>query len=409
MKNIGLKVIIALLSITMQAQTSNCSNLSEQLQIFHSNLDYANAYKSWLEIKKNCPTFSEKNYLIAKEILQYKLDIAPQDSIQKPLNEFVVFYDLYDKSFPDNKSNNALKKAILIVEKTGANEENLQLLERAINKSKTAIFDTYATYLFTKSYYDKYTNKEISFETFFEKYYWATDILQKNKANINELDFNNGQVVMRSLLYNGFTPDSFENYVKAKFEANQENLVWLNTVSEILSVYNPRSEWLEKTTIKSISIEKNAKIYQYRAQYYLKTKKQSLALDDYEKALEATTDALQKAEIATTLAKLLMVQNPEKAAQTIQIAIDNNPKEGKYYIILASLYANSGCNFSNDEKFAVLKLAQETVEKAGQTSAYLKNTATQTKASFQQQIDGLKKPSKKEISLECWIHKTIKI
>ena len=90
-------------------------------------------------------------------------------------------------------------------------------------------------------------------------------------------------------------------------------------------------------------------------------------------------------------------------------ALANNPSNGRYYIFLANLYANSvnECGTNVNERKAIYKLASNTALKAILVEPRLKPTADAMSAEYLKKafLDGDSKV--KSVKIGCWIQQTI--
>ena len=93
----------------------------------------------------------------------------------------------------------------------------------------------------------------------------------------------------------------------------------------------------------------------------------------------------------------------------ILTAIENNPSNGKYYIFLANLYANSisECATNETEKKAIYKLASDTALKAITIEPRYKTTAENMSKEYLKNVTFDSKNKLKSVHLGCWIDQTV--
>lgn len=90
-------------------------------------------------------------------------------------------------------------------------------------------------------------------------------------------------------------------------------------------------------------------------------------------------------------------------------ALENNPSNGRYYIFLANLYANSveECGTNAIEKNAIYKLASITALKAKDVEPRLKPTAEAMSSDYLNKISFDKKSKVKSAAIGCWIKQKV--
>ena len=373
--------------------------------------DYTNASIVLKEILKKCPADNEKNYLIGIEILQNDIDLATDENRENTVKQFLKLLDQYDANFPNNKNGNSVKKAMtLYTNKVGEQQEVFNLLDKAFNKDKTQFNDANAIFTYFKLYYDQYLdkNKKISESNLIEKYNQILSLLDETSKSLPEksLDFRNATFATKSLIKNDLTQDKLISYAELNFEKNKSDVVWLESTLQLLS---------DKLTSKAIfgqlatalhQLKPTSKSAYYLGDYNLKNKKIEEGVKYFEEAVNGTQDKLEKAKIAYTLAGIVSSSDKSKASQMVKLAIANDAQNGKYYIFLANLYANSAneCGSTTDQINGVYKLASKTALKAGEIEPKLKATAEQLSKKYLSSISNQKK---KSVQIGCWINETV--
>mgnify|MGYP002398005212 CR=1 FL=1 len=172
---------------------------------------------------------------------------------------------------------------------------------------------------------------------------------------------------------------------------------------------SPKSPILEKVALQIESIQPSYQSSIFLANYYLKNRKQIDAINYFEKAILNSQNPTEKAYTAYNTASIIMLQDPSKAKQLIDIAIENSPNEGKNYIFLATLYENSlaQCTFNKEEQAAVYQLASQTVLQAEKVEPRYKATAQKYSSDYLKKLNSIGKPKKKSVTLNCWINQTV--
>ena len=78
-----LYIILFLISSLSFAQDKICADKEVQFENYLKDKNFEKANTIWLDIKDNCAKYSEKNYLLATEILQYNIEIAGDNEVKE--------------------------------------------------------------------------------------------------------------------------------------------------------------------------------------------------------------------------------------------------------------------------------------------------------------------------------------
>jgi hypothetical protein len=407
-----LKLFFAVLlafSTLVKAQ-EKCADIEKQLSQYSEELDYKKAYDSWREIYISCPKFSQKSYVLGNQILQYRVETSLGDDKLNAVKELAAFYDAFDKNFPENTNGNLVKKASLLYDtKIGSNDEVFALLDAALSKNTNQftapkpLFDYY--YLLCENY----KIKKATFNQVFDNYTKTLSVLEKNKNNYNPEEYATAKMAITNLLEQNLSAENLPVYIESQFENNKNNIDWLTNSGLLLMQKSPKNPILEKVALQIESIQPSFLSSQFLANYNLKNRKQPEAMSYFEKAVTLSQNPVEKADSAYKLATMLMTQDAAKAKQMMDIAIENAPNEGKYYVFLASLYENSisQCATNKEEQAAIYKLASQTVLQAEKVEPRYKTTAQNYSAQYLKKLNSVGKPKKKSVTLSCWINQTV--
>lgn len=395
----------------INSQEITCADRHKEITSLMIEKDYSNASIVLKEILKKCPADNEKNYLIGIEILQNDIDLSSDENREKTVKEFLKLLDQYDANFPNNKNGNLVKKAMTLYDnKIGEQQEVFVLLDKAFSKDKSQFVEANSIFTYFKLYYDQFLDKskKISENNLLEKYNQVLSLIDETSKSFPEknIDFRNATFAIKSILKNDLTPEKLVSFAESNFEKNKTNIAWLESTLKLLS---------EKSTSKAIfgqlatalhQLKPTSKSAYYLGDYNLKNKKIDEGVKYFDEAVNTTQDKLEKASIAYSLASILSNSDKSKAAQMVKLAIANDEKNGKYYIFLANLYANSAkeCGSTSDQSNGVYKLASSTVLKAGEIEPRLKATAEQLSKKYLTSISNQKK---KTVQIDCWINETV--
>lgn len=415
------KFFLLLALITFEvgfSQEANCVLKEKELTEALNLKDYTKATELVALLKTKCASFSETFYQTGIKVLQYNVDAANQDKKQIVANELIKFYDLYDKNFPNNKNGNELNKAILIFNTDPSkSSEIFTLLDKAFVKDKYSFTDPNILYQYFNLFVDKYKAKEVSFDALIEKYGEVNDVVSKNELQFpdRKVEYTNAKMALKSLAYYNFNSINIADYIEKNFDAQKDNVSWLYSSVNLLSEKNTNPPIFGKVAEQLYAIDKSSKSAYYLANVKLKNRDMVSALSLFEEAASLNIDKAEKASIYYNIAKIVSVSDKPKSKQNIKLAIANDESNGKFYIFLATLYANSvsECASSNEQRFAIYQLATQEVKKAALKDPRLQAAADQMIANYkknntptQNDLDKIKKMGNK-VKVDCWINETV--
>ena len=388
------------------AQELNCAEKENQLTQFITNKDFKKANETWNDIKFSCPSFSEKQYLLGSTVLQYNIEIAAAEDKEKEVRELIKLYDQYDKNFPENKNGNFEKRAMSLYDnKAGTNDEIFNYLDQAFNKQKTSFNDPQGLLTYFELYFKKYQSDKslLTIDKLLEKYTSLNALIEINGQKFTAKASEYGRVVsgIDSYMQDVLVCDNLIPYAQKNFENNKSDPNWLSVTAKSLSIKCGNKPIFETVALELHKIKPSSKSAYYLATYYLNTGNQeSIAL---------ATDKLEKATTSYTAASILASSEKAKSNQMILTAIENNPSNGKYYIFLANLYANSiaECATNETEKKAIYKLASDTALKAIAIEPRYKTTAENMSKDYLKNVTFDSKNKLKSVHLGCWINQTV--
>ncbi|MEC4004616.1 hypothetical protein OX283_008110 [Flavobacterium sp. SUN052] len=414
MKTKLLFLLVVLISHVAKSQEINCAEKENQLSKFVVDQDYSKAFDVWNEAKTSCPKYSEKLYSLGIEVLQYTIETATPKLKEEKVRELLKVLDLYDKNFPSNKNGNFEKRALALYQNhAGTEDEIYNFLDQAFEKQKEEFSNPQALDIYFRNYFDKYKSGKSTITTnqLFDKYIALVSLTESNTAKHPE---NAGDYVtvnqnLNSLMNDLLSCDNLIPYAKNGFELNKSNISWLFTTSKILSVNCKTAPIFGIIASQLYSLKPSSKSAYYLATFNLNTGNLDKAVEYYKESISLATDKLEKATTAYTAASVLVNQDASKCQEMILVAIENKPNNGKYFIFLANLYANSvvDCGSSSNEKKAIYKLASNTVLKAALAEPRLKPTAEVMSKEYLKNVTFEKNEKVKSVKIGCWINQTI--
>ncbi len=397
-----------------KAQVTNCAEKENQLSQFITNKDYKKANETWNDIKLSCPSFSEKQYLLGSNVLQYNIEIAAAKDKEKEVRELIKLYDQYDKNFPENKNGNLEKRAMSLYDnKAGTNDEIFSYLDQAFDKQKTSFSNPQGLLVYFEMYFEKYKSDKssITIEKLLNKYTSLNSLIEINSQKFTAKASEYGRVAsgIDSYLQDILVCDNLIPYAQKNFENNKSDSNWLSVTAKALSVKCGNKPIFESIALELHKIKPTAKSAYYLATYYLNTGNQDKSIDFFKESISLATDKLEKATTSYTAASILASSDKARSKQMILTAIENNPSNGKYYIFLANLYANSiaECATNETEKKAIYKLASDTALKAIAIEPRYKTTAENMSKDYLKNVTFDSKNKLKSVHLGCWIDQTV--
>ena len=408
-----LYLLLLLFSTLTFAQDKICADKQLQLENYLKDKNFEKANSTWLDIKNSCAKYNEKNYLLATDVLLYNIEITNDDeSKEKAVREFIKMLDLYDLNFPENLNANNVKSAMeLFNNKVGTNDEIYLLLDKAFTKQSETFTNPTALNTYFKLYFDKFNqdNSKITKEDLLKKYSDITSLLIENSKKNPEKEIENARVnkSIKALMNDLLVCTNTIPYYEKNFETNKTDGSWLLSAANNLSQNCKTAKIYETIALQMHLIEPTATSATFLGEYYLNTRNQEKAINYYNQSVTLELDKTVKANRAFSLASIYVNFDKEKAKLMTMLALENDTTSGKYYIFLATLYANSvlDCGTTENEKMAIYQLAATTAMKAAKVEPMLKPTSEKLSADYLKNID--KKIKGKTIKINCWINETV--
>ncbi len=409
-----LLLIIALFLPTINfAQITNCAEKEIEFNKSVVSKDFTKAYDLWLKIKTDCPNFSEKNYILASQVLNYKIQTASKENKLNATQELIKLYDLYDKNFPKNANANYEKRALaLIANDAGATQEIYNYLEKAFILQQENFTNPEGLNLYFKYYFNTYKSGKvtISLDQIVDKY--NEFLVNLEKKSISNPEYKTEYSLVKesaSALISGILScDNLAPYVQKNFESKKENSNWLSNLTDLMSENCPKNAVYETILLQLYKIKPEAKTANKLSEYYLNSNDE-ISLKYLNDAVELESNSTEKSILAFKLATILVNSNTEKTYEAIKIAINNDPTNARYLLFLSNLFINSipTCSSTQLEKMAIYKLASNTVLKAGEVDSSYKKMATKLSNDYLGKISAENSIKNKSVHLGCWINTTV--
>lgn len=402
---------------TLGAQEVNCAEKQKELTQFVKDGKYREATELLSLLRKKCAARDEALYPQGITVLKHNVEVASADSKQAAITDLVKFYDQYDANFPANKNGNAVNKAMLIYENNGPEAEVYTLLDKAFTANPDQFTTANSLYVYFKLYNENYRkSKDASLDALLDKYSQVVVAIGKNGAAIPEraAEFNNAKGAAKAMVKEFLVPERIVAMAEKGFEANKQNVQWLESTANLLSEKSAGTPIFGKVANQLHELKPTAQSAYHLGNYQLKNRNQKQAITYFEQAATLQANPAEKARLYYNTAAILAGPDPAEAKRMIGLAVENNPKNGSYYILLANLYANAveQCSTNVLQQKAVYQLANQTAQKAAQAEPRMKATADALSKEYSKnkptaaELDQIKKAGGK-VKIDCWINETV--
>ncbi|MBF6641841.1 hypothetical protein IVB69_10155 [Flavobacterium sp. J49] len=413
--------LIGILFITnINAQKFDCTSKMTAYQDFFKAKDIAAAFDTWSEVKKNCPKQSESVYTDGFNIIQYKIDNAATAEEKETLvRDKMALYDQYNKNFPEKTADYEVNKAMALHDnKIEAKEEIFSLLDSGFSKASASITNANAIYTYFSLCYEKYKagDKKFTADLVLDKYTLVNYMLtQLQNSQTEKTDqYKTAQRGINALSKDLVNCSNLASYYEKNFTQNKDNNDWIATALTNLSAKCSSQPVFVTMAEKLYSVKATSQSAYFMALANLRQRKFTEAIQFYNQAADLETNPQEKAKIYYTLATGLLANDMTKSKETLNKALQFDPKMGRAHLFLAQLYsyAPEECGKDDFEKKAIYYLAIETAKKAGIADPKLKPAADKmaqdfaSKALTQAEINKAKMNGK-SLTIDCWINETI--
>ena len=434
-------------ALTAHAQTFKCEAGFKALEGKIKAKSYDEALPLLPALIKNCPNYNADLYTYGETALLNKLQYTRVEKDKKSLaQDLVSLYDAQEKNFPDTGA--AVKKAMLLNDKKlGTDAEVYALLNKAFDAAPNTFTDYTSLQLYFNQYLKAYETGTtgITHEQFIarfgdviaqvaavksavsEKRAAINTKLQTETLTAEEKQYLNKTASAEKTLDAVATNmtkaaskylncEKLEQYYGANFEKNKANTGWLQGMVSVM--------YLSKCYKSDVLFNGAVALNAFKPGYegiqrlgYLSQKRNDLpaAIKYYDQAAELQQDPELKANLYNDIVSLYRISDKAQAKKYIQKSAAANPKSGKPYLLLASLYTSSSkeCNLSDFENKTLYFLAIEALKKAEAadektkatvallTEEYAKNLPTKKEAKV------AKKGKGDVITYGCWINESI--
>ncbi|WP_240643089.1 hypothetical protein [Sinomicrobium pectinilyticum] len=407
--------------------------------------NYDAAYEPWKMVFDNCPEIHPATYVYGERILKDKISNSSGEEHNEYINTLMSMYDKELKYFPKrySKADVLAKKALLMYdEKTGTSQEIYGLLDDAFQNDRANFSNPKALYLYFSLMVDEYNAGNKDLQEVFDTYDAVNERIDEEMASLSKIldeyvekeeagealsakdkqTFNNAKINTESYGKISSSIDSklgdladCDNLIpllEKNFEAKKTDAQWLKRSAARMDGKECSDDPMFIKLVEALhQVEPSSKSAYYLGVLNDKKKNSAEALKYYNEAVSLEKDSYKKADILFKIGvKYKNAGQSTTAYKYFKQVLDAQPSNGKAYLQIASLYANSAnqCGSTTFEKRAVYWKAAQMARKAAEVDPSVKSHASQTAASYEGRA-----PSKqdifssgmagKTIQFNCWI------
>ena len=414
MKTFFTSILFLSFCIGFSQKKEICNELESQISKAISENDFESANKLFLDIKLSCQNHSEKTYAIGETVLQHNIDLSSTSDLEQNVREYLNWFNLLDKNFPENQLASYQKKALIVYNsKIGTDQIILENLNKAFSLQPKQFTNGQLLFEYLNIYY-KESKKEKSNISAFDLINRYNDVVALCNLNAEKFperksEYLNVITNSKQILNSVLTCENWNNFATSKYQDNLSNLSWIENTSTALHENCKTSAMVETLSLKWLELNADSKPAYYLGDYYLNKNEQSKAILYFQKAMDFSKSKQEKAATAYVIAILTNLSNRKIANEMIEFAIANDPSTAKYYVFQAELYSNASkeCATTEEQKAALNQLAYQTVLKAAEADSNSKKMAESKAELYLKKVNSFKISKKKTVTLDCFINKKV--
>ena len=426
-----------------QAQNQEClTNLSIYVESAKVK-NYDAAYEPWKLTYEACPELNRANYLYGERILKHKIE---NSAGEERAAYAALLLKVYDDSMKYFQSRYPLAGVVIdkvLLQRSEnmiGDDEIFSQLDQAFKADRENFSNPQALYLYFSSLVDLNAAGKRDIQEVFDVYDEVVAKLEEENIKLtNEIakllpleedGSISGKDKQRLRVYStnsasfgkvaasvdaklGALADC-ENLVplyEKSYDARKTDVKWVKSaVGRMFGKDCTDSPMFRKLFEAQIALEPSADAYLYGGTLKQKAGDITGALADFNKSAELETDNYKKSNILFKIATIVRKSNKVQARNYLNQSIKANPSNGRAYLLIAALYADSAneCGESQFDKRAVYWLAAKTADRAGRVDPSLRDTADKAVESY-----NAKAPSKTDvfnsgragetITFSCWV------
>lgn len=411
-----------LFRLPLMAQAPECGDSGKQMHEFLSLKRYKEAAAVFEKMPIGCAVNDETIFVDAEIILDYILKQSKSEETKKAHVEMLLgLYDQYDKAHPQNTKSLSVKKAMALEKyKAGTEDQVFALLDKSFVNDRANFTDAQALYryfelLFAKN---KAGDKSVTDELIYERYDQVSmhlnQLAEKTEDKVSRR-YRSAANGLRAMMVPIADCGKLTAYYEREFPKRTEDAAWLESVAK--GIYNKKcgsNALLRQIAEKWYAVAPNASSAENLALIAMRNNQKEEAIKFMEQAVGFEKDPVARAQLRYNLAVFAQADK-EKATAQLKKAVEENPKFGRGYLLLAQTYANSSACAKTPFEAKVLNLlAAQTVAKAAVAEPGLKATAEKNAADFRKKGPSedeikMEKMAGKTVSFGCWINESVTI
>lgn len=444
-----LTLFFAIQMTMSQAPNQECmTNLSIYVE-YAKVKNYDAAYEPWKMVLEACPDINRANFLYGERILKHKISNSSGADKDAFITDLMKLYDDSMQFFPKNyaMADVIIDKVLFkYKEKMIQKDDIYAQLSEAFMNDRSNFSNPQALYMYFSSLVDLHDEGKQEIQTVFDVYDEVVakveaenmkltnaiqrllpkeedgSITSKDKRRLKAYTTNSesyGKIAQSIDSKLGALADC-DNLIplyEKNYEERKGDVKWVKSaVGRMFSKECTDDPMFKKLFEAQLALDPSADAYLYGGTLKQKDGDTNGAMADFNKAVELEEDNYRKSNILYKIATIARKRSSSQARTYLNKAIQAYPANGRAYLLLASLYANSAnsCGESQFEKRSIYWLAAQTAAKAGRVDPSLRSTASKAVASY-----NAKAPSKTDIfnsgragqtiSFSCWVGGSVKV
>jgi len=397
-------------------------NLSLYAEFYKQN-NYEDAQEPWEIVYNECPKASKNIYLHGEKMIKDAIENTEDKAKKKQLVDSLM--QLYDKriKYYDQKGFVLGKKGTNFVKYAEKNVENFkkghEFLKKSIdikgNNSSVAVLVMYMQTSRTLFSSGAMKGKEVV-----DNYAQLLDILETNlEEDPNSSIHQRGLDAINKIFENSnaATCENLVNLFKPRFEDAPEDKALLQRITSLLDDQNcTESKLYADAAVNLNKLNPSTESAHHLAKLFYSKEQFEKAVEFYNQAIKLEEDGKKKSKLYMELAEMTFskLNDKVKARSLARKAAEVDPENGKPYILIGRMYAESIDQCGKDEfgKKTVLWVAVDQFVKAKEVDPGVAEEADGYIKSYRPRF-----PDKKTIffhnlelgstyKIGCWINET---
>ncbi|MFO8234880.1 MAG: tetratricopeptide repeat protein [Bacteroidales bacterium] len=360
-------------------------NLSLYVEYYKQN-NYEDAAEYWMPVYKECPKATKNIFIHGEKMIRAAIEDTEDekekatliDSLMGLYNKRIKYYDeegyvlgkkgVYFIRYAENSIENFkrgydyLKKSIELQE----NNANAGVLVTFMNTSKSL-----------------FSNEEIKGEEMVKNYANVLEIIESRlEGSSNSESYQRAYEAVNEIFEKSgaATCENLTELYKPRFENNPEDKELLERIIEFLEEQECTDDkFYADVTAQLNEIDPSAESAHHLARLFYEKEQYEKSVEYYKQAIELQDNDEEKGSYYMELAELTYskLEDKSEAREYAREAIDADPDNGRPYILIGRMYANSAdeCGEDEFEKQTIYWIAVDQFEKAKEIDEDLEGEA----------------------------------